>query len=110
MAEKEMSLKEFVDLGLLQEINRRFLHPMGLALSVVYALGTKEESETPLRFGPIWDARDDPEGICFAEGLPEFTRQKEESVDKLFNSKRVARWEGLNYFIQPTPDPKETEK
>lgn len=103
---KEMSLREFVDSGLLQEINRRLLHPMGLALSMVYPTeGTPEQLETPIGFGPVYDAREDPEGFCFAEGNKDFTRQKEESVDKMLNAKRVSRWDALGYFVQMTPDP-----
>lgn len=32
---KDFSIKDFVDLGILQEANRVFFHPLGLALTVV---------------------------------------------------------------------------
>jgi hypothetical protein len=60
---KYMDIKEFRDLGLLQEINRLFLHPMGLALEVRIGADGVE------RLGGIWDYRDDPEGILFPESV-----------------------------------------
>ncbi len=32
---KKINIKEFREFGYLQEVNRRFLHPLGLALEVV---------------------------------------------------------------------------
>lgn len=54
-----MDIKTFRRLGLLQELNRQFLHPLGLALEVVV------EDDGSERFGNVWDYRDDPEGIVF---------------------------------------------
>lgn len=59
---KYMEIKEFVDSGFLFELNRRVLHPFGLALEVV------QESDGSIMFGGVWDCREDPEGIIFAEG------------------------------------------
>lgn len=63
MAQKKMSIKEFREQGYLQELNRCFLHPLGLALEVV-----REEDGTE-RFGEVWDSREDPEGIIFGPGM-----------------------------------------
>lgn len=60
---KRMSPKEFQDFGYLQEINRQFLHPLGLALEVLI-----EEGTSKVTLGGIWDFRDEPEGIVFAAG------------------------------------------
>ena len=60
---KYMSVKEFVERGFLQEVNRRILHPCGLALLV-------HEWDGEFEFAGVWDARDDPEGIIFAESEP----------------------------------------
>jgi len=57
---KKMSFKEFRDLGFLQELNRQFLHPRGLALAVTQNENNKITSEIE-----IWDARDDIEGWLF---------------------------------------------
>lgn len=54
---------EFRSLGLLQEVNRQFLHPLGLALEVVVNEDGTEE------FGRVWDARGDPEGMAFGEKM-----------------------------------------
>lgn len=59
---KHMSVKELRDSGLLFEVNRRVLHPLGLALSVAV-------DDEDVSFGPIWDGRDDPEGFAFDEEL-----------------------------------------
>lgn len=54
----------FVDLGLLQEVNRLFFHPRSLALEV-HPLG----GSAPLFTVGIWDDRDDPDGMYFADGI-----------------------------------------
>ena len=57
---KRMDIKEFREFGYLQEVNRRFLHPLGLALEVKINDETGKET-----LGGIWDYRDDPEGMVF---------------------------------------------
>lgn len=56
---KRIDIREFRELGLLQEVNRLFFHPRGLALEVW------EESDGSMSLGGIWDARDDPEGVLY---------------------------------------------
>lgn len=56
---KYMDIAEFSRLGFLQEANRQFFHPHGLALEV-----TVEEDGREWISG-VWDERDDPEGIVF---------------------------------------------
>jgi hypothetical protein len=58
-AVKYLSTKDLIDIGFLQEANRQHFHPLGLALEVDMTDGT-------LR---IWDCRDDPEGVTFADGV-----------------------------------------
>lgn len=96
---KELSLQEFCESGLLQEINRRFFHPMGLSLYVTVDLATNK-----IRFGGIEDLRDDPEGVYFATGNSEFSRAKEENVDRMLVSKKEVREKSLGYYLQPTPE------
>lgn len=55
-----IDIKEFRELGYLQEVNRLFLHPLGLALEVVVDSETGE-----CKLGGVWDYRDDPDGIVF---------------------------------------------
>lgn len=94
---KSISIREFRELGFLQELNRGFLHPHGLALSVIVHDGGREE------FGPIWDYRDDPDGMRFSiseQEEPEF-REKAERIARLREERRAAREETCGYWIQP---------
>lgn len=97
---KYMGIKEFRKLGFVQEINRRLLHPCGLALEVIVDQETGEE-----KLGGIWDYREDPEGIYFAEDT--LSRAKAQSVVDLFNSKISHRREAFGHIIQPIPEKKE---
>jgi hypothetical protein len=69
---KTMSLTEFQRLGYLQEVNRRFLHPLGLALAIPmrkdgfgdYIADYQSDGTCDVT---ILDAREDPEGFVFAD-------------------------------------------
>jgi hypothetical protein len=56
-----MSLAELVSTGFLQELNRQFLHPRGLALCV------NGDEQTQKSWLSIWDYRDDLEGMIFSD-------------------------------------------
>jgi hypothetical protein len=58
---KMINIKEFRKLGYLQEVNRQFFHPLGLAL----AINIHDTGEETL--DSVWDYRDEPEGIFFAD-------------------------------------------
>ena len=58
---KRISAEEFRNLGLLMEVNRLFLHPLGLALEVK----VKKNGDT--EFGQVQDLRDDPDVMMFAD-------------------------------------------
>lgn len=60
---KRMTVAEFRKIGGVQEINRCFLHPLGLALEVLIT------EDGLVSFGEIWDFRDDPEGILYPNGV-----------------------------------------
>ncbi len=66
---KRMDVKSFRELGYLQELNRQFLHPLGLALEVVIDDDTGNES-----FGGVWNYREDPEGISYGIGQSDLDR------------------------------------
>lgn len=59
MKQKYMNIKEFREKGYLQELNRKFLHPLGLALEVIIDDNGVE------KLGGIWDSRDDLEGFVY---------------------------------------------
>jgi hypothetical protein len=93
---RHLPVAEFRQTGFLQEVNRQFLHPLGLALSVELAPDGSE------RLGAIWDCRDDPEGIRFVPSAvdPDKARRVAEQRERLAGS-RQAR---LGYVVQPAPD------
>jgi hypothetical protein len=78
--------------GLVQEINRRLLHPAGLALEV------SDDADAMWIVG-VWDYRHDPEGIYFAPGVIDPDRAAR--VDELLASKRAARERALGFVVQP---------
>lgn len=87
-----MDISEFRSLGYLQELNRCFLHPLGLALEVVV------EDDGTERFGGIWDYRDDPEGMRY-EGFD--LAPKAEIVASERERRRPVRENALGYWQQP---------
>lgn len=90
---KKLDISEFRQKGFLQEVNRRFFHPLGLALEVII----KDDGTEQL--GGIWDYRDDPEGIYFK---PEsLSTEKSNYVTELMNSKMDKRIEMFGDIIQP---------
>jgi hypothetical protein len=86
---KHISIKEFCDLGFLQEVNRLVLHPAGLALEVTF---DDDDPDNPWISG-VWDYRDDPEGIWFDwKSWPEErSYDKASSVTAEVNKHREAR-------------------
>lgn len=88
-----MSPGEFRREGYLQEANRRFFHPLGLALEVVVA----EDGEV-LRLGGIWDCRDDPEGIVYGANV--LDPAKARYIDRLWAEREPARRQALGFMVQ----------
>jgi len=73
--DRVMDLTEFREKGYLQEVNRRFFHPLGLALCISRPSGTEHPSVIN-----IADSREDPEGVEY--GLAESTPERIESFNK----------------------------
>jgi len=102
MTTKYLPAKDLLDLGVLQELNRRFMHPMGLALELV------EHDDGTVTLGGVWDHRDDPEGMLFTDELlatPEAQR-KFESVEALLEAHRETRVTRYGWQIQPLKNSK----
>jgi hypothetical protein len=75
---KIIPVKEFRELGYLQELNRQFLHPLGLAISIIqYEDGSEG-------LGGIWDYRNDPEGIIYDINNSESERKERFLKNKKF--------------------------
>lgn len=91
---KRMDIAEFRRLGYLQEVNRQFFHPLGLALEVV-----EVEEDGSMRLGGIWDCRDDPEGMIFEERSLDLVKARYvETEQRRFAAARETR---LGYIVQP---------
>ena len=94
---KRIDIKEFHELGFIQEINRRLLHPCGLALEVIIDMDTGK-----VKLGGVWDYRDDPEGMAFADDVLDV--EKARSVEELYHSKDEVRNENFGWVIQPVDE------
>lgn len=92
---KRMSVKEFRTRGFLQEVNRQFLHPLGLALETI------KETEDEESFGEVWDYIDDPEGMFFGDVSSPDMIERAEEIEKLKNEKAEVRIEKYGFSIQP---------
>jgi hypothetical protein len=127
---KRMSVKEFREAGYLQELNRRFLHPLGLALEVVVneecsrcegtgnytdrdstddrlcpkcdGSGKRSPEEVTEHIGGVWDYRDDPEGLIFGPGI--IDPEKAKRVYDEHAAKRHMRIVRLGFDIQPVDE------
>lgn len=88
LSQASLDLDEFRNDGYLQEVNRRFFHPLGLALAVVY--GNQEQLV-------VLDYRHDPEGVRYDEvDLRKFERVRLEWAHRQVD--RLAR---LGHMVQP---------
>ena len=93
-----MPVEEFTNKGYLQELNRRFLHPLGLALEVVRV-------DDSWQLGGIQDCREDPEGMMFdPEVLNADARSKAQFVLDELLSRKEAREKLFHGPIQPIGD------
>lgn len=140
---KYIDIAEFRETGFLQEANRQFFHPLGLALSVqtmaaeefeawldettekflaaieVGDLVMKEDVRREIkrlmldiggapgeRLGPVWDYRDDPEGMMF-DGPDNYglDPRKAANVDAEARRHTVARLALFGSNVQPIPKP-----
>lgn len=94
-----IDIDEFVEQGYLQELNRRFLHPLGLALEVIC-----DSEGRPMQLGGVWDHRDDPEGIYYADvevdDLAE-RRRKAQHIEHEWSKRWRHRHMRLGYVVQP---------
>lgn len=93
MSVKYMDIGEFQKLGYLQEVNRRFLHPLGLALEI-----RGEEDGAGWELGGVWDYRDDPEGVVFSD--PPDT-EKAARIDSEWRERTGPREKALGFMVQP---------
>jgi hypothetical protein len=96
---KQMPLEEFVQKGYLQEANRRFFHPLGLALAV-----SVDDDTNTMALSHIVDNRDDPTGVIFSEtsdDMREIRGMRAAFIDHEWKIRADARENILGYTIQP---------
>jgi hypothetical protein len=97
---KYIDLREFRDSGYLQEVNRRFFHPLGLAMSV-----TSKNGDDKVTFAGIIDSREQEDGCIFDERV--IDSKLEDYEDKAlfiqgeWEKRCEKRRENLGYEIQP---------
>jgi hypothetical protein len=97
---KRIDIKEFREKGYLQELNRQFLHPLGLALEIV------QNSDGTETLGGVWDYRDDKEGIQYDylnsnDERIKLAKEREELVKNALHSRIFDRFKGLGFIIEP---------
>ena len=96
---KRIDIKEFRESGYLQELNRRFLHPLGLALEIV------QEDDGTEKLGSIWDYREEDEGIYYDiansddERKSKFQKNKK-FIDNEFENRNKVRKKILGFDIE----------
>lgn len=128
-----MDMEEFRERGYLQEANRQWFHPLGLALewdggwdrdrfaremaAAGYQYGEDAMSNAwagfqlagghQPRLSGVWDSRDDEEGYRYAGYPDEIVAEGLAKADAIATEqalKRVARERVLGYHIQPVSD------
>lgn len=97
---KRIEIKEFRESGYLQELNRNFLHPLGLALEIEIDDNGNE------KLGGIWDYRDDDLGIYYdIENSNDERKQRfsknEDFINNEFRIRIQNRIEKLGYGVEP---------
>lgn len=104
---REMPLDEFRALGYLQEVNRHFLHPLGLAIFVI----ADEDGSNARQMG-VQDYRDDPEGCAYDdETLKEpGTETRASYVRMMWDRAAGVRLAHMGWVVQPLAgeEPEET--
>jgi hypothetical protein len=92
---KYIDIKEFREKGFLQEANRLFFHPFGLALEII------QDDDGVERLGGIWDYRDDPEGMIFDDLSKDINKEKADYIHKLAEDKGTYRTVHYGWRVQP---------
>lgn len=98
---KRIDIGEFREAGYLQEVNRLFFHPLGMALEVM------ADDDGVRSLGGVWDYRDDPEGMGFEWGsYPDHDdiRAKAARVADERDQKLAARMALYGEVVQPLPE------
>lgn len=90
---KFMNLQEFVDFGLLQEVNRQWAHPRGLAFAVAC-----DENMQPL-YLLVQDRRTDSEGVIYDSSTLDVDKACRVRDD--YVARGLIRIRALGFVVQP---------
>jgi len=99
-----MPIKDFISYGYLQEVNRTFFHPLGLALSINYDDGENDSATLT-----ILDCRDEEPPIIYgfkdrtAEEIV-IARDKAVRVSEDMISRKNLRYKLLGFEIEGVPN------
>jgi hypothetical protein len=98
---KYMDLREFLDSGLLFEINRTVLHPLGLAMEVTVS----SEDPSSVTISGIWDCRDEEEGVTYApETFVRGSEKYQRFLDESGGERLRMRARRLGFVLQTKPE------
>lgn len=89
---KKLSMDEFHKQGYLQELNRQFLHPLGLSLAIKVEDGKRT-------FYAFYDHRESKEDLLFEPGLLDPTKAK--FVEREQEERGQVRSSRLGFVVQP---------
>lgn len=103
-----MGSNEFRDLGILQEANRQFFHPIGLAIAIALEDGVQEGKDVSEGQIFVLDSRSDPEGWIFAES--EDLGPKAEAFAQFARQRYRDRYKKLGFVIQPESSTSQDEE
>lgn len=96
-----IDVEEFRQQGYLQECNRRFFHPLGLAL----AIDVDPETGKATRITGVLDDRGDPEGWTYETLDP----VKAQNVEDKLRERAPRRKALLGSIVQPVHPPESSE-
>lgn len=91
-----MPIEEFLTEGYMQELNRRFLHPLGLTMAVRY----HDDRQELL----VIDCRDVAGGVIYEEEDQEHSRIRRRAVEAIGKAWSERSWQRLRksgFVIQP---------
>jgi hypothetical protein len=92
--------QELLTNGLIQELNRQFLHPRGYALQVNFNDdGTPNGDGQTSWLTVVVDT--DPEGIAFADLSSPESKAKADEVYRMLTERTPARSTSLGWVVQP---------
>ena len=83
---KRIDIKEFREKGYLQELNRQFLHPLGMALEVII------DDEGNEKLGGVWDYKEIVKLDKFKENISRVASE--------FSEKAKYREDKYGYVVQ----------